>query len=182
MWIIVWCSHCCADCLLHSGLQATSERGCGVGEIQVTKLLAHFGECASAWFSWLCDVTLSAPGLAFWHLLPNSAKTDYATDGALFISMHASTATLSAPSERFQYLEDWQCESSMVSKHTCKHEVHLPLLTNEFHLSWNSLGFIRSGINNVDSYKRNVWYNLSCLLQTYCCLSTTRASFQRPMV
>ena len=37
------------------------------------------------------------------------------------------------------------------------------------------------------SYKRNVWYNLSCLLQTYCCLSIIEklrylTVFLRPMV
>ena len=35
----------------------------------------------------------------------------------------------------------------------------------------NFFGFIRAGVSDVVSYKRNVWYNLSCLLQTYCRLS-----------
>ena len=31
--------------------------------------------------------------------------------------------------------------------------------------------FICAGVSNVVSYKRNVWYNFSFLLQTYCHLS-----------
>ena len=37
-------------------------------------------------------------------------------------------------------------------------------------LDSNDFGFICAGVSNVVSYKRNVWYNLSC--QTYCHLST----------
>ena len=43
----------------------------------------------------------------------------------------------------------------------------------EFHLDSKSFGFIRASISNVGSCKRNTWYNLSCLLQTCCNLSTT---------
>ena len=36
------------------------------------------------------------PGIAFWHLTPNSARTGYATGGALFISAQLSTDAVSA--------------------------------------------------------------------------------------
>ena len=36
----------------------------------------------------------------------------------------------------------------------------------ECHLDSNDFGFIHAGVSNMVSYKRNVWYNLSCLLQT----------------
>ena len=33
--------------------------------------------------------------------------------------------------------------------------------------------FIHDGVCNVDGYKRKAWYNLNCLRQTYCCLSSS---------
>ena len=41
----------------------------------------------------------------------------------------------------------------------------------EFRLDSNDFGFSCAGVSNVVSYKRNVWYYLSCLLQIYCRLS-----------
>ena len=38
---------------------------------------------------------LHPPSLTFQHLLPNSARIYYTTEGALFISMHLSTETAS---------------------------------------------------------------------------------------
>ena len=45
--------------------------------------------------------------------------------------------------------------------------------SNTFCLDLNNFGFICAGISisNKVSYKRNVWYNLSCLLQAYCHLN-----------
>ena len=55
-------------------------------------------------------------------------------------------------------------------RHTCKHELHLPMVKTYFSLDSNNYGFICYGVNNVDGYKRNdCQYNLSSLLQTYCC-------------
>ena len=36
------------------------------------------------------------PGIALWHLTPNSARIGYATEGALFISAQLSTDAISA--------------------------------------------------------------------------------------
>ena len=41
----------------------------------------------------------------------------------------------------------------------------------------DDFGFIFAGASKVVSYKRNVWYNLSCLLQTYCRLSIIEKLF-----
>ena len=60
----------------------------------------------------------------------------------------------------------------MASKHGHKHEVHPARLRKEFRLESNKFGFICAGASIVGGYKRNVQYNLSCLLQTYCNLST----------
>ena len=38
----------------------------------------------------------------------------------------------------------------------------------------NGLGFIGAGADNVCSYKRNAWLNLSCLSQIFCRLSTNK--------
>ena len=38
----------------------------------------------------------------------------------------------------------------------------------------NEFGFICAGISSVGGYKRNAWYNLTCLLQTYSHLSTNK--------
>ena len=50
----------------------------------------------------------------------------------------------------------------------------------------NDIGFICAGVHNVGCYKRNAWYNFSCLLQNYCHLNTKENclladSFWRPM-
>ena len=77
--------------------------------------------------------------------------------------------TLSAPSERFGY-----CGNNMVSKHARKtwgsrikkeKEKRVRLDSNDFR-------FICDGVSNMDGYKRNSWYSLSCLLKTYCYLNT----------
>ena len=48
------------------------------------------------------------------------------------------------------------------------------------------LDFIYAGVSNMGSYKRNTWYNLSGLLQTYFHLNTKEKlladSFFRPVV
>ena len=43
----------------------------------------------------------------------------------------------------------------------------------EFRLDLNDFGLICAGINNIGGYKRKACYNSSCLLQTYCHLSTS---------
>ena len=49
----------------------------------------------------------------------------------------------------------------------------------EFRLDSNDFGFIKfcAGISNISGYKRNAWYNLSCLLQGYFHLSTNEKLF-----
>ena len=46
-------------------------------------------------------------------------------------------------------------------------------------------GFICAGVSSVGGYKRNAWYNLSCLLLSYCDSSAEEKpwadSFGRPM-
>ena len=41
----------------------------------------------------------------------------------------------------------------------------------EFHLDSNDFDLICAGVSNVGGYRGNFWYNLNCLLQTYCNLS-----------
>ena len=48
---------------------------------------------------------------------------------------------------------------------------HPPWVKGKSRLDSNDFDFIRAGVSNVVSYKRNVWFNLSCLLQTYSRLS-----------
>ena len=67
-----------------------------------------------------------------------------------------------------------------MSKHARKHEARPPSVKKEeeksedkkFRPDSNDFDFICAGVSNVDGYKRNVLYNLSCLLQTYCTWST----------
>ena len=104
------------------------------------------------------------PSVAFRYLPPNSARIGYATEGALFISVRSfcfclmsSDANLraavhlqrSAPSERFG--------SSTAPKHARKPETRLPRVKKrEFRIDSNDFGFIRAGVSNLVSYKRNV--------------------------
>ena len=53
------------------------------------------------------------------------------------------------------------------------------LKKKEFRLIWNDLGFICAGVSNVGGYKRNTWYNSSCLLQTYSHLSINEKEKKR---
>ena len=98
----------------------------------------------------------------------------------------------SVPSKKLGYWYD--SGSNTASKHTRKHEdtsLYLSLIStwgknNEFCLNSNEFGFISDSVSNVGSYKRNTWYNLSCLLQSYCGLSIITKlflddSFSRPM-
>ena len=92
------------------------------------------------------------------------------------LSPRSCPPTRSAPSERFGYYYD--CGSSLAPKHPREHETHSFRVKKEkFRLDWNDSGFICAGVSDVVSYKRNVWYNLSCLLQTYCRLSIMEKLF-----
>ena len=87
-------------------------------------------------------------------------QNDYATKGALYISTQLSTDVVQ---KIWVLIRLW--------KHTRKLETHPPQGKKKFLLNSNDFVFICDSVSNMVSYKRNVWYNLSCLLQTYCCLS-----------
>ena len=60
----------------------------------------------------------------------------------------------------------------MASKHARKHEAR-PLRVKKIknsRLDSNDFGFI----SNVNGYKRNAYYNLTCMLQTYCYFEHTQ--------
>ena len=87
----------------------------------------------------------TTPSIAFRHLPSNSAKTGYATEGALFISAQLSTDAVSA-------LRISDCGSNLVLRHPRKHETESSVSTDS-----NDFGFtICAGVSNVVSYKRNV--------------------------
>ena len=48
----------------------------------------------------------------------------------------------------------------------------------KFCLDSNDFSFIWAGVSIAISYKRNVWYNLSCLLQSYCHLNIINFFFR----
>ena len=91
------------------------------------------------------------------------------------LSPRSCPPTRSVPSERFE-----DCGSSIASRHTRKHETHPPRILKkekekagsgegwgrekeDFRLDSNDFSSICTGVNNVISYERNVWYYLSCL-------------------
>jgi len=70
-----------------------------------------------------------------------------------------------------------------VSKHPCKQETHSPQVKKNWVLSWLKWFWFYLHWCNCKQHsykiKRNVWYNLGCLLvlQTYCCLSIIEKLF-----
>ena len=118
-------------------------------------------------FHWLTHT----PSIAFQHLPPYSSRIGYTPEGALFISKQLSSNAASTLWEVWVLIRLW---NSIASKHTCKHEAHLPQIKSEFHLNLNDFGFSFAGVSNVGGCKRNTRYNLSCLLQTYWLLSTNK--------
>ena len=107
------------------------------------------------------------PSIAFWNLPPNSARFSYATEGAFFISAQLSTNAVSTLQKVWVLIR--------LRKHACKHDASIPgKKKKKFCLNWNDSGFIWAGVSNMVSYKTNVWYNLSCLQQTYYCLNTNK--------
>ena len=133
--------------------------------------------------------TTHTPGLAFRHLPPNSARTGYATKGALFISARIGYATKGAlfisaylsmhwrsqrPPKGLGTVERAWCRSTHV-----KREARAPRIKKKkkkqkkrVRLDLNDFGCIYDGVSNMDGYERNAWYNLSCLLKTYYSLNT----------
>ena len=61
---------------------------------------------------------------------------------------------------------------SIASKHARQHEERPSRVENEFRLDSNDCCFVCYDVSSVVGYDRNARYNLSCLLQTYCCLLT----------
>ena len=60
----------------------------------------------------------------------------------------------------------YDCRSSLVPKHACKHETHPPRVKKrrkEFCLDSNDFGFICAGVNFVGSCKRHALFYFNCL-------------------
>ena len=112
----------------------------------------------------------NSPG-TLWHLPPNSARFSYAAEGVLFIFAQLSSDAVSALRTEVGVLI--RCRTNLAPKHPRKHETQPPRGKGRFRLDSNDFGFICSDVSDAVSYKRNVCYNLSCLLQIYCCLSIT---------
>ena len=75
------------------------------------------------------------PNIAFRHLPPNSARFDYATEGALFISAQLSTDALSAALRKVWVLIRLWIRSNLAPKHAWKHETHPPRLRKRSSIS-----------------------------------------------
>ena len=78
--------------------------------------------------------------IAFRHLLPNSARSGYATEGALFISAQQSADVVSALLKVRVLIYD--CRSNLAPKHTHEYEAYTPRVKNEFRLDSNNFGFV----------------------------------------
>ena len=124
------------------------------------------------------DVKVTQPDTHSEHCFPapflqNSARIGYATERAFFISAAVDwLCQHPVKGSNNQY----DCGRNIVSKHACKH-VKLWVKKErkkeeEFHLDSNNSAFICADISNTGGYKRNTYYNCSCLLQTSCHLST----------
>ena len=77
-----------------------------------------------------------APGIAFRHLPPNSARFSYATEWVYSLSPRSCLATRSAPSKRFHrrlrtFVPKGSCRSNLAPKHARKHETHPPRVKKE---------------------------------------------------
>ena len=110
-----------------------------------------------------------------------TAWTAYATEGTLCISAQLYHRRGQRPPKGSGTNKTG---SNIAPKLPRKHETHPPWVKwkerkkkKTFRLDSNDFSFISAGVSNVLSYKRNVWYNLSCLLQTYCRLSIIEKLF-----
>ena len=65
------------------------------------------------------------------------------------MSIPLSTDTASTFQKVWVLIKLW---NSIASKHTCKHEAHLPQIKSEFHLDLSDFGFSFAGVSNVGSY------------------------------
>ena len=97
------------------------------------------------------------PSLATWHPSLKSAIIGYAP------SAHSSSPRISK-----------DCGNNIASKHARKHETH-PARVKYCSVSIQTnlvLFVLRKQCGRI--YKRNAWYKLSCVSQTYCSLSTNK--------
>ena len=60
----------------------------------------------------------------------------------------------------------WLWKQPSTQAPTWTWDTSTPCKIREFYFTSNDFGFICAGVSNMVSYKRNIWYNLSCLLQT----------------
>ena len=107
------------------------------------------------------------PSIAFRHLPPNSARFNYATEGARFDDMYSIFITAQLSSDPVSALQKVPVliimtvlRSNLAPKHAHKHETHPPRVKKdlkkrreEFRLDSNDSGFICAGANFVGGYK-----------------------------
>ena len=128
------------------------------------------------------------PGTSAVHLPANSGRTGYATEGALFIAAQLSTDAVGALRKVWTYTVWKQHETSthvnirrirpgLKKKKKERKKERRKKERKKSRLDSNYFGFICAGVNNVVSYERNVRYNLSCLLHTYCRLTINEKLF-----
>ena len=79
-------------------------------------------------------------------------------------------------------IRQWKQHSTETCTQIC---CTLPRIKTLVPSQWqcNDFGFIQAAESNAGNYRRNAWYNQSCLLQTYCHLCTNQLpdSFWRPV-
>ena len=103
--------------------------------------------------------------IAFQHLPPNSSRNGYATERALFISAQLFTNALKDLGTNKTLKATEHPSTDVNTRHICFR------VEKEFHLDSNDSGFISAGINYMGGCRRNIWNNLSWLLQMHCRLS-----------
>ena len=94
--------------------------------------------------------------------------------------LHSCPRTLLAPSEKFGYIINKTLEAtehSRTSVNMCSIPTRVRKKRRVLSRFKNLFCFICAGVNDVGGHKGNAWCNLSCLLRTYCHLSSTENQF-----
>ena len=97
-----------------------------------------------------CVCVMHILSIAVRHFPPNSARTGYVTEGALFITVQLSTNVVSALWKvwilvRLRWLHIAQAQR--------KHEMHPPQVQSKFCLDWNNFCFICGGVRKLSVTK-----------------------------
>ena len=96
-----------------------------------------------------CVCVMHTLSIAVRHFPPNSARTGYVTEGALFITMQLSTNVVSTLWKVWILVRLWWLHITQAQR---KHEMHPPQVQSKFCLDWNNFCFICGGVRKLSVF------------------------------